>query len=96
MEEITTEEKISFGKAQVEAFRALRKAFQMDAEREKLLRDSRTEDPTPSKHVKAWFKTGWVNVLVWLLSAAIMWKLLEPKKDKRRSHHGINKYGEPY
>lgn len=96
MAEITTEEKISFGKAQVKAFQALRKAFQMDSEREKLLRDSGREDPTPGKYKKEWLKTGWVNLVVWVIAAAIMWKLLEPKKDKRRSHHGINKYGEPY
>jgi hypothetical protein len=96
VEEVTNEQKISFIQAQVQAVRSLRKAFEMDAEREKLIRGSGKEDPTPRKNVKAWFKTGWVNVVVWLLAAAIVWKFLEPKKAPKRSHHGVNKFGVPY
>jgi len=96
VEEITNEEKVSFGKAQIEAFKAMRRAFEMDAERAKLLRDSGREDPTPNKNVKEWWKNGWKNVLIWAITALIVWAAIQPKKDKRRSHHGVNKFGVPY
>ncbi len=91
-----TEEKISFFQAQLEAMKSLRKAFELDEARVKQLGVPGSEDPFPSKFKIAWLKLNWMNVIIWVVAAGIMFQALKPKKDKRRSHHGINKYGQPY
>ncbi len=91
-----TEERISFFQAQLEALKSLRKAFQMDTEREKQLGIPVSQDPLRGKYKKAWLKTNWVNVIVWVVAVGIMLQALKPKKEPKRSHHGINKYGQAY
>lgn len=87
------QEKISFIQAQGEALKSLKKAFQLDAEREKLLGDKKEEDTTPKKHIKAWFKGNWINVIIWVIAAGIAWSVITPKKPKKRSHHKYDEYG---
>ncbi len=91
-----TEEKISFFQAQMEAMKSLRKAFQLDTERENKLNVPANDDPLRGRYKKEWFKTNWMNVIIWVVAVGIMLQALKPKKDKRRSHHGINQYGQAY
>lgn len=44
-----------------------------------------------------WFKTFWITLVILLLAGIIIWDLIRPvKMNKKRSHHGYNKYGERY
>lgn len=93
MAESDIEEKVSFFKAQAEAMKSLRKAFQLDAERGKLLGDRKEDDPTPRKNVKEWFRGNWINVIIWVIAAGIVWSVLTPKKQPKRSHHKYDENG---
>lgn len=90
------EEKISFWQARKEAVSSLRKAFQLDEARVKTLGDKVSDDPTPSKNLKTWMQSHVFDIALWFITLLVVWEILKPKKDKRRSHHGVNKYGQPY
>lgn len=85
---------------QVEAYKDLKKALKADkmsndeAERKGLTVDR-------FYYLKEWFKLHWVNLVIFLFVIFGFWKIAQPEKkkpyvDKRKSHHGINKYGERY
>lgn len=79
------EKKISFFEAQKEAIRSLRKAFRMDK-----------EEGGSGTAVKSWLSRNWINVIIWVVAVGIVWSALSPKKQRRKSHHGINSRGEAY
>jgi len=91
MEEV--EEKVTFMQAQVEAMKSLRKAFKMDAERGKLIKDTKEQDPTPNKYVRAWMKSNWMNLIVWVVAVGIAWSVITPKQIRKRSHHKYDENG---
>jgi len=93
MIEVDTEEKIPFHKANIDAMRSLRKAFQLDAEREKKLGDLKESDPTPYKNVRTWLQTGWMYLIVWVIAIGIVWSVITPKKERKRSHHKYDENG---
>jgi len=93
MAEIINEEKASFLQSQAEVMKSLRKAFEMDAERGKLIGDKAENDPTPNKHKKAWFKINWPSVVVWFVALLFVWFAITPKQKPKRSHHKYDENG---
>lgn len=85
---------------QSEAYKELQNALKQDKE-SNIEAENKGLAVDKTYYFKEWFKIYWVQVVIFFIFIFGVWKVLQPVKkkpyiDRRRSHHGINKYGERY
>lgn len=57
-----------------------------------------TGQDEPKTHLQLWFKTALVPIIIFAVVVLLVWSIFNKNRpgDKRKSHHGVNRYGERY
>lgn len=74
-------------------------SLKLDKEDNAIARSSGVSVPNPNANIKNWIKTFGLGLVVLGLTALGFWSVIRKRPhDSRvkRSHHGINQYGERY
>jgi hypothetical protein len=83
-----------------ELYDSLQKSIKVDRNVNEKLKE---QGLAPSSHSQLinWFKAAWFALAIILVGGVLIWQIVRgprtsPYRDGRRSHHGVNRYGERY
>lgn len=84
---------------EVKAYHALKAALEKDKSHiPELITNPITGKLEPHTHLSLWFKASLVPIIIFAVFVLLVWSFFNKTntRDRRRSHHGINKFGERY
>jgi len=84
---------------EVNAYHSLKTAIALDKNGTPVMvTDSKTGEKVAKTNVSIWFKASLVPIIIFAVIVLFVWSFFNKTnpRDKRISHHGINRYGERY